>query len=66
MRRVVLLDCPNEGLERKCRVRSKEFNLVQQGKWFVCKVCGLHLSRGSAIEEDRMTEMVSARETSGA
>jgi SprT protein len=49
----ILLDCPNDGLERKCRIRSKEFNLVQQGKWFVCKVCGLHLTRESAIEEDR-------------
>ncbi len=49
----ILLDCPNQGIERKCRIRSKEFNLVQQGKWFVCKVCGLHLTRESAIEEDR-------------
>jgi SprT protein len=49
----ILLDCPNEGLERKCRIRSKEFNLLRQGKWFVCKVCGLNLSRESAIEEDR-------------
>ena len=49
----ILLDCPNEGLERKCRIRSKELNLVQRGKWFVGKVCGLHLTRESALEEDR-------------
>ena len=48
----ILLDCPNEGIERKCRIRSKEFNLVQQGKWFVCKNCGLPLTRESALEED--------------
>ena len=51
----ILLDCPAEGLEKKCRIRSKEFNLLQQGKWFCCKVCGLHLTRESAIEEDRTT-----------
>ncbi len=49
----ILLDCPNEGLERKCRIRSKEFNLVQKGMWYCCKVCGLHLNRESALEEDR-------------
>jgi len=49
----ILLDCPNQGLEKKCRIRSKEFNLLQQGKWFVCKVCGLHLTRESALQEDR-------------
>ena len=49
----ILLDCPNEGLEKKCRIRAREFNLLKRGKWFVCKVCGLHLSRESALEEDR-------------
>ena len=36
------LDCPNEGLERKCRIRLREFNLVKRGKDFWCKNCGLH------------------------
>lgn len=49
----ILLDCPNDGLERKCRITAKQFNLLQKGKWFVCKNCGLNLSRESAIEEDR-------------
>ena len=52
MRRFVLL-CPTEGLERKCRIRSKEFNLLKRGKDFWCKNCGLHLTRESAIEEGR-------------
>ena len=51
----ILLDCPNEGLERKCRINVRQFNLLKKGKWFRCKVCGLNLTRESAIEEDRAT-----------
>ena len=66
MRRFVLLGRPTEGLKRKCRIGAKEFNLAQRGKWFCCKNCGLHLTRESAIEEDRTAGMVSTQETSGA
>ena len=30
----ILLDCPNEGLEKKCRIHARQFNLVKKGKWF--------------------------------
>ena len=55
-KRFVLLDCPNEGIERKCRCSARELNLLRRGKEFWCKVCGLHLDRKSAVEEDRKSK----------
>ena len=52
-RRFILLDCPHKGVERKCRCSAREFNQLRRGGEFWCKVCGLHLDRESAIEEDR-------------
>ncbi len=49
-RRFVLCDCPNE---QKCRILVRQFNLVRRGEEFWCKVCGLHLHRESAIEEEQ-------------
>ena len=54
-RQFVLLDCPNESVEKKCRMNAREYNLVQQGAEMWCKVCGLPLTRNLAIEEDRAT-----------
>jgi len=48
-RRFILLDCPNE---TKCRIGAKQFNQVRKGKELWCKVCGLHLDRESAVEEE--------------
>jgi SprT protein len=52
-RRFVLCDCPHDSVEKKCRIRAREFNLVRKGTEFWCKVCGLHLNLNSSIEEDR-------------
>jgi SprT protein len=52
-KRFVLLDCPNHGLDRKCRCSTREYNLLRRGKEFWCRNCGLHLHQESAIEEDR-------------
>jgi len=52
-RRFILCDCPNQGIEKKCRIRAREYNLVRNGTEFWCKVCGLHLHQDSSIEEDR-------------
>ena len=49
----ILRDCPNEGIERKCRCITREFNLLQKGTQMLCKLCGLHLNQNSSIEEDR-------------
>ena len=51
-RRFVLLDCPNQGVERKCRCTAREFNLLRRGEEFWCRNCGLHLNRDSAVEEE--------------
>ena len=51
-RRFVLLDCPNPGVEHKCRCTAREFNLLRRGTEFWCKRCGLHLNRESAVQED--------------
>ena len=51
-RRFILLDCPHEGLERKCRCTAREFNRLRRGMEMWCRNCGLHLDRESAIEED--------------
>ena len=52
-KRFILLACPRQELERKCRCTTREFNLLRRGKEFWCKVCGLHLDREAAVEEDR-------------
>ena len=51
-KRFILLDCPNEGVERKCRITAREFNRVRRGQEFWCRNCGLHLDQKSAVEED--------------
>ena len=51
-RRFILLDCPDEGVERKCRITAREFNRVRRGQEFWCRNCGLHLDRESAIEKE--------------
>jgi predicted SprT family Zn-dependent metalloprotease len=52
-KRFVLIACPHEGLERKCRCSAREYNKLRRGEEFWCKVCGLHLNRDVAVEEDR-------------
>ena len=52
-RRFTLLDCPNEGIERKCRCTAREYNMLRRGTQMWCRVCGLHLNQNSSIEEDR-------------
>ena len=54
-RQFVLLDCPNQGVERKCRCTAREFNMLQRGVEMWCRNCGLHLDQKSAVEEDRTT-----------
>jgi hypothetical protein len=56
-RRFILLGCPTQGVERKCRLRAKEFNLLQTGTELWCENCGLHLTQESAIEEDRTARL---------
>ena len=51
-RRFILLGCPHEGVERKCRCSAREYNRLRRGVEMWCKVCGLHLDRESAIEEE--------------
>jgi SprT protein len=52
-RRFILLDCPHEGLEQKCRCTSREYNKLRRGVEMWCRNCGLHLDRDVAVEEDR-------------
>jgi SprT protein len=52
-RRFVLLDCPNQGIEHKCRMTVRDFHRVQKGIEFWCKRCGIHITENSPIEEDR-------------
>jgi SprT protein len=52
-RRFILLDCPSQGHDHKCRMGVREFNLVQRGTVMECKKCGLVVRRESAVEEDR-------------
>jgi SprT protein len=65
-RRFVLLDCPQDGSDMKCRCTVREFNLLRRGKEFWYKVCGLHVNRDSAIEEEqavqKSTVFLAARE----
>jgi len=49
----ILLDCPSEGIERKCRCTAREYNTLRRGNEFWCKRCGLHLNQNASIEEDR-------------
>jgi SprT protein len=55
-RRYILLECPNHGLEHKCRITARQFNMVQRGAEFCCKKCRILVNRESAIEEDRMQD----------
>jgi SprT protein len=52
-RRFILLDCPNQGHDHKCRMSAKEFNQIQKGAVLECKVCGLVVKMESAVEEER-------------
>jgi SprT protein len=52
-RRFILLACPYEGVERKCRCTIRELNRLRCGVEMWCKVCGLHLNREAAVDEDR-------------
>jgi SprT protein len=51
-RRFILLDCPNQGMQHKCRMNVKEYNLLQRGTEMWCKKCALHLTPDLAVEED--------------
>jgi hypothetical protein len=42
-------------LEKKCRCSAREHNILRRGGEFWCRNCGLHLTRESAVEEDRTT-----------
>jgi SprT protein len=52
-RRFVLLDCPHDGIEHKCRCTIREYNKLRRGVEMWCRNCGLHLDWGSAVVEDR-------------
>jgi SprT protein len=49
-RRFVLLDCPRQELEKKCRCTAREFNRLRRGVEFWCRNCGLHLTKEAAVE----------------
>jgi SprT protein len=51
-RRFILLDCPHQGHDHKCRMTAKEFNQIQRGAVMKCKKCGLVVGRESAVEEE--------------
>lgn len=51
----ILLHCPREGMEKKCRMNAKEHNVLRRGGEFWCRKCGLHLNQNTSIEEDRTT-----------
>jgi SprT protein len=51
-KRFILLDCPHDGVERKCRCTIREYNRLRRGEEFWCRNCGLHLDRDVAVEED--------------
>ena len=50
-KRFVLLDCPNHGIEHKCRCTIREYNKLRRGVEMWCRNCGLHLDREVAVEE---------------
>jgi SprT protein len=52
-KRFILLDCPNQNTEMKCRMGVREFNLVQRGVVMECKVCGLVVRPEAVVEEER-------------
>jgi SprT protein len=56
-KRFILLDCPRQGAERKCRCSIREYNKLRRGVEMWCKVCGLHLDRESAVEVDRTASL---------
>ena len=59
-RRFILLDCPTQGFEKKCRCTIREYNMLKRGTEMWCKRCNLHLDRESAIEEDKATQAVAS------
>jgi SprT protein len=52
-RRFIILDCPNSGIEKKCRCTVREYNELRRGVEFSCRNCGLHLDGKSALMEAR-------------
>jgi SprT protein len=52
-RRFILLDCPNQGTEHKCRISARDFNRLRRGTEMWCRNCGLHLDRDVAVEEEQ-------------
>ncbi|MEN6368020.1 MAG: SprT-like domain-containing protein [Thermoguttaceae bacterium] len=54
-RRFVLLDCPNQGHEHKCRMGVREFNQIHKGVVMECKKCGLVVKLEAVEEEDWTT-----------
>jgi SprT protein len=48
----ILLGCPNQNTEGKCRMNIRHFKKVQDGAVLYCKKCGLMVNRESAVEED--------------
>jgi SprT protein len=52
-KRFILLDCPHQGHDHKCRMTAKEFNQIRRGVVMECKKCGLVVGRESAIKEDQ-------------
>ena len=52
-RRFILHQCPNRGVEHKCRISLREFHLLEKGIEFWCKRCGIHITESSLIGEDR-------------
>ena len=55
-RRFILHQCPNRGVEHKCRISLREFHLLEKGIEFWCKRCGIHVTENSPIEEDRTAD----------
>jgi hypothetical protein len=52
-KRFILLDCPNQGHDHKCRMGVREFNQIQRGVVMFCKKCGLVVKLETVVEEDR-------------
>jgi SprT protein len=51
-RRFVLIDCPNSGIEKKCRIGARVLGRMRRGTEFRCKVCGLELDGMTVVEEE--------------
>ncbi len=56
-RRFVVLDCPNQEIDHKCRINVTEYKLWQAGTDFLCNRCGLKITQESSIEEERTTTL---------